>query len=132
MKQHHLGVACEDRDATCAQIEKLHQVVEKTDVIFDDQQQVHVQLLTLIDGTNLELVAGKVVQGLLKKRVNLYHICFEVADIDNEVKNAVVNGAILISTPKPSALFAQRKVCFLMYPYGLVEFLQQDADSASQ
>jgi methylmalonyl-CoA/ethylmalonyl-CoA epimerase len=130
MKQHHLGVACEDIDATCAQIEKLHQIVEKTDVIFDAQQQVHVQLLTLIDGTNLELVAGKVVQGLLKTRVNLYHICFEVADIDSEVKNAVANGAILISTPKPSALFAQRKVCFLMYPYGLVEFLQQDAVSA--
>lgn len=132
MKQHHLGIACEDIDLTCEQIEKLHQVIEKTEVIFDAQQQVHVQLLTLIDGTNLELVAGKVVQGLLKKRVNLYHICFEVADIDAEIKSAVKHGAMLISTPKPSALFAQRKVCFLMYPYGLVEFLQQDVVSALQ
>jgi len=130
MKQHHLGIACEDISVTCTQIERLHQVIKKTDIIFDTQQQVHVQLLTLSDGTNLELVAGKVVQGLLKKRVNLYHICFEVADIENEVKRAVENGALLISTPKPSALFAQRKVSFLMYPYGLVEFLEQDKVSA--
>lgn len=124
MKQHHLGIACADIELARDNIEKLHNVVDKTDVIFDPQQQVHVQLLTLADGTSLELVSGRVVLGLLQKKVNLYHICFEVDDIDVVMEHATQNGAALVSTPKPSALFEGRKVCFLMYPYGLVELLE--------
>lgn len=124
MKQHHLGIACSDIDETRASIEKLHDVVDKTEVIFDPQQQVHVQLLTLADGTSLELVSGRVVLGLLQKKVNLYHICFEVDDINVAMEHAIENGAALVSTPKASALFESRKVCFLMYPYGLVELLE--------
>ena len=126
MKQHHLGIACHDIDAYCKKIEQIHNVVAKTDVLFDKEQQVTVQLLSFEDGTNLELISGKVVAGFLKKNVNLYHVCYEVEDIEFEIKKAVKNGAFLMSTPKVSALFGGRKACFLMFPYGLVEFLATD------
>ena len=123
MKQHHLGIACHDIDASCEKIEKLHNVVAKTEVLFDKERQINVQLLSLEDGTNLELISGKVVACLLKKKVNLYHVCYEVEDIEFEIKKAEKNGAFLVSIPKVSVLFGGRKACFLMFSYGLVEFL---------
>jgi hypothetical protein len=40
-----------------------------------------------------------------------------------ELEKAQANGAYIVSMPKPSALFNERSVAFLMFPYGLVEFL---------
>jgi methylmalonyl-CoA/ethylmalonyl-CoA epimerase len=127
MKQHHLGIACRNIDASCKEIEKIHNVVAKTEVLFDKEQEINVQLLSLEDGTNLELISGKVVAGLLKKNVSLYHVCYEVEDIEFEIKKAVKNGAFLmVRYNYVLPLFGKRKACFLMFPYGLVEFLATD------
>lgn len=124
MKQHHLGIACENIEKTLQSIERLHNVVEKSALVFDDKQQADVQLVTLADGTKLELISGKVVSGLLAKKISLYHVCYEVDDMKTELERAKANGASIISMPKPSALFNERRVAFLMFPYGLVEFLE--------
>lgn len=124
MKLHHLGIACEDIAKTLSKTKKLHDVQEVSEVIFDDKQQASVQLVTLNDGTRLELIAGKVVQSLVNKKVSFYHVCYEVEDIHVELEKAKNNGALVISMPKPSALFEQRLVAFLVFPYGLVEFLE--------
>jgi methylmalonyl-CoA/ethylmalonyl-CoA epimerase len=126
MKQDHLGIACSDIDAYCEKIEQIHNVVAKTEVLFDKERQINVQLLSLEDGTKLELISGKIVAGLLEKKISLYHVCYEVEDIEFEIKKAIKNGAFLMSTPTISILFGGRKACFLMFPYGLVEFLAAD------
>ena len=124
MKQHHLGIACENIEETLQKIEKLHDVVEKSALVFDDKQQAHVQLVTLADGTKLELISGKVVSGLVAKKIGLYHVCYEIDDMQVELEKAKASGASIVSMPKPSALFDERRVAFLMFPYGLVEFLE--------
>ena len=48
------------------------------------------------DGTRIELVAGRQVEALLKKNIGLYHLCFEVEDIDAEIGRLVEGGARLI------------------------------------
>jgi methylmalonyl-CoA/ethylmalonyl-CoA epimerase len=125
MKLHHLGIACEDIAETLSKTKKLHDVQEVSEVVFDEKQQASVQLVTLSDGTRLELIAGKIVQSLVSKKVSFYHVCFEVEDIHVELEKAKENGAFVISMPKPSALFEQRLVAFLIFPYGLVEFLEK-------
>lgn len=126
MKLHHLGIACQSIEETLQNIEKLHGVTEKSEQVFDDKQQAYVQLVTLADGTKLELISGKIVSGLVAKKIGLYHVCYEVEDMKEALERAKANGADIVSMPKPSALFNEHSVAFLMFPYGLVEFLERN------
>lgn len=123
MKFHHVGIACRDIDEEIANLRKIHAVIESTPVVFDQEQNASLVMLTLPDGTNLELIAGKQVENLVKKNIAYYHICFEVDNIDLEIERLLQEGAFLISPPKPAVLFNHRKVAFLKVSYGLIELL---------
>ena len=81
--------------------------------------------LTLSDGTNLELISGKQVEGLLKKNITYYHLCFEVEDIRAEIDRLEKENAKLLSPPKPAPLFDNREVAFLHVSYGIIELLSR-------
>ncbi len=123
MKLHHIGVACKDIDGEIAAISKIHQVIEQSAKVFDAEQDAELVLLTLIDGTRIELVSGRQVEIFVKKNISYYHLCYEVADIDAEIERLVGEGALLVSPPKPAVLFDGRKVAFLNVSYGLIELL---------
>ncbi len=123
MKFHHVGIACKNIDEEIANISKIHQVIEQSPKVFDKEQNAELILLTLADGTKLELISGKQVETLLKKNITYYHLCFEVDDINTEVDRLVNEGAFLISAPKPAVLFNNREVAFLNVSYGMIELL---------
>ncbi len=123
MKLHHIGVACKDIDGEIAAISKIHRVIEQSAKVFDAEQDAELVLLTLIDGTRIELVSGRQVAVFVKKNISYYHLCYEVTDIDAEIERLVGEGALLISPPKPAVLFEGRKVAFLNVSYGLIELL---------
>jgi len=123
MKFHHVGVACRNIEEEIGNISKIHQVIKKSPIVFDKEQNAELVLLTLSDGTNIELISGKPVETLLKKNITYYHLCFEVDDIDLEIERLVNEHAFLISPPKPAILFDNRKVAFLNVSYGMIELL---------
>jgi methylmalonyl-CoA/ethylmalonyl-CoA epimerase len=123
MKFHHVGVACRNIDEEIANISKIHQIIKKSPVVFDKEQNAELVLLTLSDGTNIELISGKPVETLLKKDITYYHLCYEVDNIDLEIARLVNEHAFLISPPKPAILFDNRKVAFLNVSYGMIELL---------
>jgi methylmalonyl-CoA/ethylmalonyl-CoA epimerase len=123
MRFHHIGIACRNIDEEIANISRIHQVVKKSPVIFDQQQNAELVLLTLADGTSIELITGKQVETFLKKNITYYHICFEVDDINAEIDRLVNEGAFLISSPKPAVLFNNKEVAFLNVSYGMIELL---------
>jgi len=125
MKFHHIGVACKDIQAELQNIRKLHKIIEETPVVFDENQQAELCMITVEDGLNIELVSGAPVENLLKKRISYYHICYEVDDIDQSIETLIENGGMLISLPKEAILFNNRKVAFLMLSYGIVELLNK-------
>ena len=125
MRFHHIGVACRDIGEEIARISRIHDIVAQTPVVRDPEQDAQVVMLTLSDGTLMELVAGPQVETLVKKNIGLYHLCFEVADIQSEIDRLVEEGARLIAPPKPAALFSGRSVAFLYVAYGLIELLSQ-------
>jgi methylmalonyl-CoA/ethylmalonyl-CoA epimerase len=125
MKFHHVGVACKDIQAELQSIRKLHKIIEETPVVFDENQQAELCMITVEDGLNIELVSGTPVENLLKKRISYYHICYEVDDIDQAIESLTENGGMLISPPKEAILFNNRKVAFLMLSYGIVELLNK-------
>ena len=128
MKLHHIGVACKDIEEEIRKFSRIHQVTHCTPAVFDPAQQATLALLTLIDGTLIELVAGRPVETLLKKNITYYHLCFEVEDIDKEIDRLMSDDAILLSPPTPALLFGGRKVAFLHVSYGIIELLSQNQD----
>jgi len=123
MKFHHIGIACGNIDEEVANISKIHTIIDRGPTVFDKEQNAELVLLTLADGTNIELIAGKKVEMLLKKNITYYHLCFEVEDINAEIKRLLNAGAFLISPPKPALLFSNRQVAFLNVSYGMIELL---------
>jgi methylmalonyl-CoA/ethylmalonyl-CoA epimerase len=126
MRLHHIGVACGDIEEEIGRISCLHEVVDRTPVITDPAQDARVALLTLADGTRIELVEGPQVETLVKKNIGLYHLCFEVVDLETEIARMEAEGAKLIAAPKPAVLFHGRKVAFLYVAYGMIELLSQN------
>jgi catechol 2,3-dioxygenase-like lactoylglutathione lyase family enzyme len=125
MKFHHVGIACRDIAAELERIVMIHDVVETSPVVFDPGQNAELVLLTLSDGTHLELISGKQVEGILKKNITYYHICFEVDDLRAEIDRLEEQDAKLLSPPTPAPLFDNREVAFLHVSYGIIELLSR-------
>jgi methylmalonyl-CoA/ethylmalonyl-CoA epimerase len=126
MKFHHIGIATTNINETLNYIKKVyHNIDNITDIIYDELQDANLCMVTLDDGINIELVAGNQVNGYLKKRIYLYHTCWEVDDIDYTVKLHQESGALLISEPKEAILFNNRRIAFVYSDIGLVEFLEK-------
>jgi len=123
MKLHHIGIACKNIDEEIANISKIHHVVNQSPKVFDKEQNAELVLMTLADGTNLELISGRQVETFVKKNITYYHLCFEVDNINSEIERLVNEGALLISPPKPAVLFNNRLVAFLNVSYGIIELL---------
>ena len=125
MKFHHVGIACRNIEEEIANTFLLSiRLFEKSPTwFFDKEQNAELALLTLADGTRIELISGKQVETMLKKNISYYHLCFEVDDIDAEIDRLVNAGAFLIAEPKPAVLFNNRKVAFLNVSYGIIELL---------
>jgi methylmalonyl-CoA/ethylmalonyl-CoA epimerase len=123
MKFHHIGVACKNIEEEIASISKIHTTVNQSAIVFDKEQDAQLVLLTLADGTNMELISGRQVDTLLKKNITYYHLCFEVEDVYFEIRRLVNEGAFLISMPKHAVLFDNRLVAFLQVSYGMIELL---------
>ncbi len=125
LKFHHIGVACKDIKEVTIFLEKIFNLINISDtVILENQDGVKVCIVTTDDGTNIELVSGKGVERFVKRRQFLYHNCWETSDIYMAIEHFVDNGSILFSEPKPSKLFNNRKVAFLMSDIGIVELLE--------
>tara|TARA_R100000008_G_scaffold47509_1_gene28131 strand:+ start:41 stop:421 length:381 start_codon:yes stop_codon:yes gene_type:complete len=125
MKFHHVGIASTDINKTRESIKKLHNVVDDSGIVFDELQNASLCLLTLQDGTRLEIVAGHAVESYCKKNMTYYHICYEVGDLKRSIDDLMANGAMLVSSPKPAKLFNMKKVAFLYTTYGIIELLER-------
>ena len=123
MKFHHIGIATKDIAKTQQWVQNNFNVKKISEKVYDTNQDAHLQMIET-DDMNIELVSGKVVEKFVKSKVTYYHICYEVKDIDQAIKE--FSGAIVISSPKEAILFNNRKVAFLITPIGLVELLENE------
>lgn len=124
MRIHHIGIACEDIHLEIQKLQEIHDVESTSDIVFDKNQNANLCLVKIKDGISLELISGNQVKSLIKKKISYYHICYEVDNIEDEIKRILNTGGILMSEPKPALLFNNRKVAFLMVSYGIIELLE--------
>jgi len=122
MKLHHVGIVVEDIEEGIQRYKAMFGFVPVTEVVDDPVQKVSVVLLSGPEkgSVPVELIApladDSPVSKILKGNVRLYHLCFLVTDIEEELKNFRSNGAIIISGPVPAELFEGKRIAFVYTP----------------
>jgi len=128
MKIHHVAVAVSDLDKERNYFVSLGG--QLTSPVFEDEaQRAAVQFIDL-GGQLIELVAplsdDSPVMGSVKARRRLYHMCYEVDDIEGILAEWRRKGAIVVSPPTPAVAFERRRVAFVMTAQrDLFEFLEE-------
>ncbi len=124
MKFHHIGIATKDIESLIKKLTKQLDIKKVSEIIYDSNQEANLCMLTTGDDLKIELISGKVVQNLVKKRQFLYHTCYLVKNIEQKIEELVSEGALLVREPREAVLFNNRKVAFLMWDLGLIEILE--------
>ena len=117
-KFHHIGLS----------VKSISSLFPKTKPVIDTIQKVKVAFIKL-QGTTIELLEPldekSPIYNNLKNNNKLCHICFEVSDINNAIKNGQKEGFHVIQKPVPAIALGNRKICFLFHQdYHIVELLQ--------
>lgn len=122
---HHIGIACKNIPKELQRLKKIHLIIDQSEIVFDELQDVNLCMVTIEGGFKMELVSGKTVETLVEKGTTNYHLCFECENINLEIERLVTNGALLVSPTKPAILFGGKLVAFLLVSYGLIELVQK-------
>ena len=125
MNLHHIGIACKNIELEIENIKKIHKVLAISDIVYDKMQDASLCIIKTDNDINIELISGNMVKNLLKKRVQYYHVCFEVENMNQEILRLRTEGAFLVSEPKEAILFNNKKVAFMLTSYGLIELLEK-------
>ena len=125
MKIHHLGIATDNSEKVSEFVNKTHSIISQKGPLWDPNLNANLIIFEVKEGISIEVVSGPIVQSLVKKKINLYHFCYEVNDIKSSIKQFKNNGSTLIQKPKPALLFNSRLVAFLMTPLGIIELLEK-------
>jgi methylmalonyl-CoA/ethylmalonyl-CoA epimerase len=138
---HHAGVAVRNLQDALPDFTALfgYQTISGP---FDDPVQ-NVSVCFLSRGPSdpvIELVAplgpNSPVDRLLKKGGGVYHLCYEVPDLDLAIHHLADHGAYLLHEPAPAVAFGMRRIAWLMTQQNLLvellaSSLQPDMPSAA-
>ena len=132
LKFHHFGLATENIEKSKKNLEYFGYRFSKT--IADKNQKVNLSFGVMNAFPSIELVGinkkfkHNPLSNFLKKYYsNIYHICFEITDIENfDFKNFIDKFKfICVSKATPAILFKNRKVSFYYIKnIGLIEILE--------
>ena len=116
---HHVGIA----------VKSIDEILGKGRKIADSIQKVSVALVSLNNFT-IEFVEplneSSPVTKILEKKQSIYHICFEVKNLQTAIETAKKNGFFCFTKPVPAKAFNGKKIIWLFSGiYGLIELLEK-------
>ncbi len=130
MKIKHLGIAVKSIESSVVMYKESLGWNEITKLIYDPVQKVN--LLFMIDehGNKFELIEpvgdDSPIKNMIDKRICLYHICYEVQDINSKINELTKNGYFLISKPVKAIAFDNNLIAFLINRDNLIiELVEQ-------
>ncbi len=122
---HHVGIATEDINVLIDKLKVVLDIKEISEIVYDELQDANLCMVTLSDGTRIELISGNMVEKIVKKRNYLYHMCFSTKNIESELERLISLGAMQISEIKEAKLFNQSRVVFLTWDLGIMELVEE-------
>lgn len=132
MNFHHIGLAVSNIQEELKYYRSIGAV--KVSPVYDDKIQNVKIVFFELGGIRHELVAplttGSPVDKFLKKKIRLYHTCFEVLNIEKERVMFQKTGALVILPPTKAIALENRLITFLLTPSGdLIELLESKSES---
>ena len=111
----HVGYLTGDISSTAKEFERLGYVAG--DIVDDDTQRTKICFLSKPGEVRVELVQpyedNKTMQKMLTKRgVTLYHMCYEVDDVDQEYDKLIQEDWTALFKPVAAPAFENRKICY--------------------
>ncbi len=85
MEFHHIGIATKNIEELLEKLKGILDIKEISPIFYYKLQDANLCMVTLNDGVKLELISGNQVANLVKKRNYLYHTCFKVKSIEEEL-----------------------------------------------
>ncbi len=126
---HHVGVAVRDLAVAADALRRLFPNAEASPVVQDPNQGVNIQFLRLGD-LRVELLEPAAqpspVDSILKRSIGLYHVCYEIDDLDECLTQWIIAGATLASPAKPAKAFDNRRVAFIINQGLMIELLEAE------
>lgn len=133
MKLHHIAVVVKEIPESIKIYEKILGLKVLASPGVDPIQQVDAVFLDLGwgDGMTLELLQptseDSPIMNALTRGGGLHHLCFEVEDIDEEIRKVKEKGGKVVCEPVPACGFDNRRIAFI-FPVDniLVELVERE------
>jgi methylmalonyl-CoA/ethylmalonyl-CoA epimerase len=128
---HHVGYVVSSIDENVVRWQATLSAELASGPFSDDIQKAQVLFLSFPSGgTMLELVKplteDSPVAHFLKRGGGLHHLCFEVDDIEEQIRQMKARHALLIRRPQPAVAFGGRPIAWMMTRDKLlVEYLER-------
>lgn len=134
MRFHHVGYAVKSIDQYLNDfLVPLFAPVSVSKTFADEIQQVRVCFAEMQGGTVIELVEplgpdSPVNDVIGSTRGGVYHLCYEVDDLDAVMKNFRQKRCMPLGAPVPAVAFNNRRIVFLLTPQrDLIELVETEA-----
>ncbi|RKY10377.1 MAG: hypothetical protein DRP56_01175 [Planctomycetota bacterium] len=130
MRLHHIAYVCNDVDKKAESMKQLLNARCLGVSVVDEFQGVKILFVQLEDGTKIELLEpygdNSPVQRFLDKGGGLYHLCFEVDDLEMTLEKITQNGkAMVVKPPLSAPAINNRRVAFVVIDQNeLIEFVE--------
>ena len=130
MKIKHLGIAVKSIESSVVMYKESLGWNEITKLIYDPVQKVNILFMIDDHGNKFELIEpvgdDSPIKNMIDKRICLYHICYEVQDINSKINELTKNGYFLISKPVKAIAFDNNLIAFLINRDNLIiELVEQ-------
>jgi len=131
LRLHHVGFVVASIEQAMPRFVRSLAATWDERVIHDPLQKVKVAFLTTRAGDpQIELVEplgdGSPVFRFLQQGGGLHHVCYEVADLDEQLPEFRSRGAVIAKRPKPAVAFGGRRIAWLLTAEKLlVELLEE-------
>jgi methylmalonyl-CoA/ethylmalonyl-CoA epimerase len=132
MRFHHVGYATRDIDLYVQDFFRpVFAPLSISEKVSDPIQRVTVCFARMQGNTLIELVeplgTNSPIEGVIgSNRGGVYHLCYEVDDLEREIARCRQRACMPISKPVPAAAFNGRQVVFLLTPqHDLIEFVEK-------
>jgi len=132
LKLHHIGIAVRSIAQQGTAYCEAFGIAAPRAIVDDEAQSVRVAFAELANGVAVEFVEPigdrSPISRLLGRGGGLYHVCYEVGDLESRVAHVRASGGMLVSGPTPAPAFDGRRIAFV-YTAGhdLVEFVEAPA-----
>lgn len=129
-KLEHIGIAVDDIKKALQFCGSLFHFDPQESLIFRDETQKVDVAFVEAGGIKLELIEpisdDSTVTNFIKRGISLYHLCFQVSDIESALETGRHLGGIVTVQPVPATAFSGNKIAFIYFKnLGLIEYVQK-------